>query len=72
MLALATPMVLDLFHVFMLDAPLAATVALALWAFLASDRFSKRRETVLAGALLGLAIMVSRPRRRSSSSARCW
>jgi hypothetical protein len=56
--ALVTPMVLDLFHVFMLDAPLTATVALALWAFLASDRFSKRRETVLAGALLGLAIMV--------------
>jgi hypothetical protein len=56
--ALVTPMVLDLFHVFMLDAPLAATVAIALWAFLASDRFSKRRETVLAGALLGLAVMV--------------
>jgi hypothetical protein len=56
--ALVSPMVLDLFHVFMLDAPLAATVALALWAFLASDRFSKRRETVLAGALLGLAVMV--------------
>jgi len=56
--ALVVPMVLDLFHVFMLDAPLAATVALALWAFLASDRFSKRRETVLAGALFGLAVMV--------------
>lgn len=56
--ALATPMVLDLFHVFMLDAPLAAVVALTLWAFLASDRFARRRESVLAGALLGLGVMV--------------
>ena len=56
--ALATPMILDLFHVFMLDAPLAAVVALTLWAFLASDRFTRRRESVLAGALLGVGVMV--------------
>ena len=59
--ALATPMVLSLFHVFMLDAPLAGSVAITLWALLASDRFSRRRETVLAGALLGLATMTKTP-----------
>jgi hypothetical protein len=56
--ALGTPMILDLFHVFMLDAPLAATVAIAVWAMLASQRFTKRRESVLAGALAGVAVMV--------------
>ena len=56
--ALGAPMVLDLFHVFMLDAPLAATVAIALWAMLASERFTDRRASVLAGALAGVAVMV--------------
>ena len=37
-------MVLSLFHVFMLDAPLAGSVAITLWALLASDRFSRRRD----------------------------
>ncbi len=59
--ALATPMVLSLFHVFMLDAPLAGSVAITLWALLASDRFSRRRETALAGALLGLATLTKTP-----------
>jgi hypothetical protein len=56
--ALGTPMILSLFHVFLLDAPLAAIVALALWALLASDRFARRRESVIAGALVGVAVMV--------------
>jgi hypothetical protein len=59
--ALGTPMILSLFHVFILDAPLAATVAIALAALLASDRFSRRRESALAGALIGLAVMVKTP-----------
>ena len=59
--ALATPMVLSLFHVFMLDAPLAGSVAITLWALLASDRFSRRRETALAGALLGVATLTKTP-----------
>jgi hypothetical protein len=56
--ALGTPMILDLFHIFMLDAPLAATVAITIWALLASESFSKRRESVLAGLLGGIAFMV--------------
>jgi len=56
--ALGTPMVLSLFHVFLLDAPLAATVAIALAALLASERFTARRASVIAGALVGLAMLV--------------
>ena len=36
-------------------------VAITLWALLASDRFSRRRETALAGALLGLATLTKTP-----------
>jgi hypothetical protein len=56
--ALGTPMVLSLFHVFLLDAPLAATVAIALAALIASERFYDRRASVIAGALIGLAMLV--------------
>ncbi|MGI8462549.1 MAG: ArnT family glycosyltransferase [Solirubrobacterales bacterium] len=56
--ALGTPIVLSLFHVFLLDAPLAACVGITLWALLASQRFARRRESVLAGVLLGVALLV--------------
>jgi hypothetical protein len=59
--ALGTPMILSLFHVFLVDAPLAATVAVALWALLASERFANARISALAGALLGLATMTKTP-----------
>ena len=56
--ALATPMVLSMFHVFLLDAPLAAAIAIAVWALLASENFSRRRQSVVAGALVGIALLV--------------
>lgn len=56
--ALGAPMVLSLFHVFLLDAPLAAVTAITIWALLASDRFRDRRMSVLAGALAGVGLMV--------------
>lgn len=56
--ALAAPMVMQLFHVTLLDAPLAAMISMTVWAILASERFSRRRETILAGGLLGLALLV--------------
>jgi len=59
--ALGTPMVMQLFHVELLDAPLAAMVAVTLWALLASDRFARTRESAIAGALLGLALLVKTP-----------
>jgi hypothetical protein len=56
--ALGTPIVLSLFHVFLLDAPLAGSVALAFAALLASERFADRRASIAAGALLGVALLV--------------
>lgn len=56
--ALGTPMVLSLFHVFLLDAPLAGTVAIAFAALLASERFELRRASIVAGGLIGLAALV--------------
>jgi hypothetical protein len=56
--ALGTPMVLSLFHAFLLDAPLAGSVAVTVWALLASERFARRRPSVIAGALLGFAMLV--------------
>jgi 4-amino-4-deoxy-L-arabinose transferase-like glycosyltransferase len=57
--ALGTPMILDLCHFFNLDAPLAGIVALKLWALLASDRFSRRRESIPGGLLVGASAMVT-------------
>ena len=51
-------MVLSLFHVFLLDAPLAGVVAIALAALLATERFPNRRASALAGALIGLTMLV--------------
>jgi 4-amino-4-deoxy-L-arabinose transferase-like glycosyltransferase len=56
--ALGTPMVLNLFHVFVLDAALAGIVAISLAALLASERFERRRESVITGALIGVGLMV--------------
>lgn len=59
--ALGSPMVLQLFHVYLIDAPLAAIVAFTTWAVLASDNFTRRRETLLAGALVGVALLIKTP-----------
>jgi hypothetical protein len=56
--ALASPMVLQLFHVYLLDAPVAAIIAFGLWALLASDDFRDPPRSILAGALIGLAMLV--------------
>jgi Dolichyl-phosphate-mannose-protein mannosyltransferase len=59
--ALGSPMILQLFHVYLIDAPLAAIVAIATWALLASDDFRRTRQAVLAGALIGMAMLVKTP-----------
>lgn len=56
--ALGTPMVLQLSHVFMLDVPLTGAIAVTVAALLASERFGHRRESVLAGVLLGVAMLI--------------
>ncbi|HET6448622.1 MAG TPA: glycosyltransferase family 39 protein [Conexibacter sp.] len=55
--ALGTPLIAEQFHVFMLDAPQAALVALATWLILASDRFARPGPTALAGLTVGLGVL---------------
>jgi 4-amino-4-deoxy-L-arabinose transferase-like glycosyltransferase len=59
--ALGTPMLGSMFHIFLLDGPLVAVVALTVWALLASDGFSRRRECLIAGALIGLGLLIKTP-----------
>jgi hypothetical protein len=55
--ALGTPMVISQFHVFMLDAPMAALVAVSVWLVLASERFARTGYSLAAGAVMGLGLM---------------
>jgi hypothetical protein len=55
--ALGTPMLISQFHVFMLDAPMAAVAALSVWLLLASDRFGRIGYSAAAGAAVGLGMM---------------
>jgi len=54
--ALGAPLVIEQFHVFMLDGPQAALVAVTAWLVLASERFARVRVAALAGLVLGIAI----------------
>lgn len=54
--AFATPMVMSMFHVFMLDGPEAAMVAVTAWLLLASDRFSRVGIASAAGVMAGLGM----------------
>jgi 4-amino-4-deoxy-L-arabinose transferase-like glycosyltransferase len=54
--ALGSPLMIEQFHVFMLDAPQAALVAVAAWLVLASERFSRVGIAALAGLALGVGI----------------
>ena len=55
--ALATPVVIAQFHIFLLDLPLTAMVAATAAALLATDRFADRRFAVAAGVLAGLGLL---------------
>jgi hypothetical protein len=55
--ALGAPMVISQFHVFMLDAPTAALVAVSVWLILASDRFARRGYALAAGVAVGLGVI---------------
>jgi len=57
MFALGTPMLINQFHSFLLDAPAAAMAAVAAWALLASDRFERVGFSALAGVAVGLGTM---------------
>ncbi|HEX7290360.1 MAG TPA: glycosyltransferase family 39 protein [Conexibacter sp.] len=51
--ALGSPLLAEQFHLFMIDAPEAALVAIAVWLILASDRFRNVRVAATAGVAAG-------------------
>jgi 4-amino-4-deoxy-L-arabinose transferase-like glycosyltransferase len=56
--ALGTPMIGGHFHVYLLDAPEAAMVAVSVWLLLASERFTNRSIAAVAGLACGLGLLV--------------
>jgi 4-amino-4-deoxy-L-arabinose transferase-like glycosyltransferase len=56
--ALGSPLLIAQFHVFMLDAPETAWVSISIWLILASEDFSRRRLTVLAGLACGIGLLI--------------
>jgi 4-amino-4-deoxy-L-arabinose transferase-like glycosyltransferase len=55
---LGSPLLISMFHVFILDAPLAAAVAVSVWLVLASEDFSRTGTSALAGLAVGLGMNV--------------
>jgi 4-amino-4-deoxy-L-arabinose transferase-like glycosyltransferase len=55
--ALGSPLVIEQFHVFMLDAPLAALVAVATWLIIESDRFGRPGIALAAGLVTGVGLI---------------
>jgi hypothetical protein len=53
---LGSPLLISMFHVFLLDAPLAALVAVSVWLILASEDFSRPGVAALAGLSVGLGL----------------
>lgn len=54
--ALGCPLLIEQLHVFMLDAPEAALVALAVWLILASERFTRLGTAAAAGVAVGVGM----------------
>jgi 4-amino-4-deoxy-L-arabinose transferase-like glycosyltransferase len=54
--ALSSPLLISMFHVFMLDAPLDALVAVSIWLILATEDFSRPRVAAAAGIAVGLGL----------------
>jgi 4-amino-4-deoxy-L-arabinose transferase-like glycosyltransferase len=55
---LGSPLLISMFHVFLLDAPLTALVAIAVWLVLASEDFSRPGVAGLAGLAIGLGVNI--------------
>jgi hypothetical protein len=53
-----SPLLMSLFHVFLLDAPLAALVAVSVWLVLASEDFSRVGVAGAAGLAVGLGMNI--------------
>jgi hypothetical protein len=55
---LGSPLMTGQLHVFALDAPETAMVALSMWLLLASEDFARRRMAAWAGVAVGLGVLV--------------
>jgi hypothetical protein len=55
---LGSPLLIVQFHVFMLDAPETALVAVSIWLILASENFARLRPAALAGLAVGCGLLV--------------
>ena len=53
---LGSPLLIEQMHVFMIDAPLAAVVAVSVWLILLSDRFGRVHVAAAAGAAVGFGL----------------
>jgi 4-amino-4-deoxy-L-arabinose transferase-like glycosyltransferase len=58
---LGSPLLIAQFHVFMLDAPETALVAVSIWLLLASEDFKRGRVAALAGLAVGCGLLVKAP-----------
>ncbi|MFL5818365.1 MAG: ArnT family glycosyltransferase [Conexibacter sp.] len=54
--ALGSPLLIEQFHVFIIDAPEATIVAVSVWLILASERFGRLSTAALAGLVVGIGI----------------
>ncbi len=54
--ALGSPLLIEQFHVFMIDAPLAALVAVSVWLILESQRFQRVGVSAAAGLAAGVGL----------------
>jgi 4-amino-4-deoxy-L-arabinose transferase-like glycosyltransferase len=54
--ALGAPLLIEQAHVFMIDLPVAAMVALSVWLILRTERFSRVGASALAGVAVGLGL----------------
>ena len=59
--ALGSPLIIAQFHVFMIDAPETAMVAVSLWAVLATEGFSRLGISAIAGLSVGLGLLSKEP-----------
>ncbi|HEY2767458.1 MAG TPA: glycosyltransferase family 39 protein [Solirubrobacteraceae bacterium] len=56
--ALASPLLIELLHVFMLDPPMTALVAVSIWLLLASEDFSRVGVSAAAGLAAGAGMLI--------------
>ncbi len=59
--ALGSPLITAQFHVFMIDAPETAMVAVSVWLIIASEHFSHVWKSALAGFAVGLGMLTKEP-----------